>query len=94
MNNITGSPISTVLGILMAGLVGVQQYVATGGKITWQLGLLVFAIAAIGMAKNDNSFNMGAIDRMVLSHVQGQLQNELNKEELQSKVIQTQTVGK
>lgn len=91
--NVTGSPISTILGILMAGLVGLQQYIAAGSHLTWQTGLLVFAIAAIGMAKNDNSFNMGAIDKMVLGHVQAQFQTALKKEESQQ-LVQIQTAGK
>ena len=79
-NNVTSGPISSVLGILMGGLVGVQQYIAAGSHLTWQTGLLAFSIAAIGLAKNDNSFNMGAIDKMVLGHMEGQLKTELNKQ--------------
>jgi len=80
MNNITGSPITTILGIVKAGIAGLYLYSASGGKMTWQIGTIMFLIAAIDAAKNDNSFNMGAIDKMVLGHVEGQLKTELNKQ--------------
>lgn len=76
MKNVTGSPISTLIGLAGAGIVGLQQYIAAGNKLTWQTGLLMFFIAVIGAAKNDNSFNMGVIDKMVLGHVQAQLEQK------------------
>ena len=84
LNNIKNSPISTIAGILIAGLVAVQQ-TATSGHVTWQMSALIFAIAALGaLAADGDSLGLGMIQKLVVKHgaeaVQKALQDELEQE--------------
>lgn len=70
--------ISTVIGLLVAGLLALQQAYSQG-HIPPEMACLIFASAALGaFTKIEDSLNLGIVQKLILKHGVADVQKALN----------------